>query len=309
MNAARLRQLLQNQPLVLDGGMATELERAGHVLNDALWSARILRESPQAILEMHKRFLQSGANIITSCSYQATIQGFMSTLDVNHKLAAQYIGNSVGLAQQARDDYLSRASESPLLVAAGLGPFGAFLANGSEYRGDYSLSRQELIEFHRDRWRLLSERDPDLILCETIPQRTELLALAELADVSDLAVAISMNCRDTTHLSDGTPLSECMRLLEQHDVAAVGVNCVSPELAIEATKELKRSTDLPLLAYPNSGERFSAATREWSGQADVEDFQAITQSLYDAGCRIIGGCCRTTPAHIETIAKTLEGLH
>jgi homocysteine S-methyltransferase len=309
MNGARLRQLLESQSLVLDGGMATELERAGHVLNDALWSARILRESPQAILEMHERFLQSGASIITSCSYQATIQGFMSTLDINQESAAQYIGDSVSLARQARDDYLSKGDESLVLVAAGIGPFGAYLANGSEYTGDYSLSRQELVEFHRDRWRLLSDRGPDLILCETIPRRTELLALAELADDSDLAVAISMNCRDATHLSDGTPLSECVKLLEQHNIAAVGVNCVSPELAIEAIKQLKLSTELPLLAYPNSGERFSALTREWTGQADAEDFQVITQSLYDAGCRIIGGCCRTTPAHIATIADTLEGLH
>jgi homocysteine S-methyltransferase len=313
MNGLELRQILRTHPLVLDGGLATELERAGYVLNDGLWSARILQESPEAIKETHKSFLRSGTQIVTSCSYQATIEGFMSTLDINHSQAAEFIGNSVELARQARDEYVTQATvqdNKPLvLVAAGIGPFGAYLANGSEYTGDYTLSLKELIDFHRERWILLSERKPDLILCETIPQRTELLALAALADAGDIAVAISMNCRNTTHLSDGTPLSECVRLLEQHNVDAVGINCISPDTAVAAARELQRSTDLPIVAYPNSGELFSASTKTWSGESDVEDFRTITQSLYDAGCRIIGGCCRTTPAHIATVAKTLQDLH
>lgn len=307
MNAEELRHLLADKPLVLDGGLATELENQGHALNDSLWSARLLSDSPGAIVETHLSFLRAGANIITSCSYQATVDGLMEKLGVTQERAETYIGNSVELARESRSQFQKESglANRVALIAAGVGPFGAYLANGAEYTGDYSLDWRALADFHRPRWELLLERKPDLVLCETIPQRNELLALARLSDECELGVIVSMSCRDGRHLADGTPLAECAVMLADSKVAAIGINCVSPKVAVEAVETLAEYAKLPIVAYPNSGEQYSASHKEWSGRQGVTDFETVAGRLLKAGCRIVGGCCRTTPADISQVAKIL----
>lgn len=306
MNSTELQQLLATRPLVLDGGLATELERGGHSLNDSLWSARLLSDSPQDIYETHLRFLNAGANIITSCSYQATVDGFINKLGLDTSGAESLIAESVELAQRARREFRTLVEDQSTYVAAGIGPYGAFLADGSEYTGNYDLSANELLGFHKPRWQILTAQTPDLVLCETIPQREELIALGQLADGSDVSVIISMSCKDAQHLRDGTPLIECVRILQQHNVGAVGINCVSPEIAIEAIGRLSEQSSLPLIAYPNSGEAYSAERKQWSGEKDVGDFEVVAKALMSEGCRIVGGCCRTTPKDIAAISRALN---
>ena len=289
---------------MLDGGLATELEKSGHSLNDSLWSARLLRDAPAAIQATHLAFLEAGADIITSSSYQATILGFTERLGISRASASKLIASSVNLAFAAREEYIgAQLSTQRPLVAAGIGPLGAFLADGSEYTGAYNANEHELFRFHHERWNLLRRLGPDLILCETIPKLEELRVLAKLADESEMAVAISVNCRDAFHLSDGTPMQECVQMLASHNIAAVGVNCVSPNLAIDAVRHLNECTDLPLLAYPNSGEAYLAEEKTWTGESNPNNFQSIAVALREAGCQIIGGCCRTTPSHIAAVAK------
>lgn len=221
--------------------------------------------------------------------------------------------------QQARDGYLSSLSDSEretkkrrLLVVGSVGPYGAFLADGSEYRGDYSLSSAEFKTFHHGRIEALFSAGVDVLACETMPSLPEVKALVELlrADFPGTEAWFSFTLKDEGRISDGTPLEDVVELLEDvEQVVAVGVNCVSDEMALAALKRLKQLTKKPLIVYPNSGEQWNAKSRDWYGERNEGSHLAKrTKEMWKAGARIIGGCCRTTPVDIRTIAETLENI-
>ncbi len=295
---------------MLDGGLATELEAAGHELSDALWSARLLVDDPGSIERVHRAYLDAGADCIITASYQATTAGFMARgLSLNQ--AETLLSSAVTLAEQARDDFWSqpanRHNRLRPLVAASVGPFGAYLADGSEYRGDYGLSVEELVTFHRPRWRLLVESNADLLACETIPSALEVRAIAELAQETPVTpLWVSMSCRDDRHINDGTPIVEAVSpLLSLPQVVAIGVNCTAPGYVAGLLAALAATTDKPLLAYPNSGERYDADNNCWLGISAPIEFGREARAWYQAGARLIGGCCRTGPAHIRQMRDAL----
>ncbi len=219
--------------LIVDGGLASELERAGFDLADPLWSAKTLLESPEAIAAVHRSYLEAGADCIISASYQATLQRFASRgLSAAESEAA--IRQSVRLAVDVRDlfwaDGVHRGDRLRPLVAASVGPYGAYLADGSEFTGDYDLDEEGLVAFHRRRWEVLCSTDADLLACETIPSLVEARALARLlGDTPDRFAWFSFSCRDGEHISDGTPIVECVQELNDFPrIAAIGVNCTAP---------------------------------------------------------------------------------
>lgn len=304
-----IESILERYPvLVIDGALATELERRGCDLKDDLWSAKILLEQPEKIRQVHYDYFKAGADCAITASYQATIAGF-TRRGLSEQEALALIQKSVRLAVEARDDFWAdpsnRVGRSRPFVAASVGPYGAYLADGSEYRGNYGLTEAELIDFHRPRMRALIDAGADLLACETIPCLAEAQALVKLLEEFHTLLAwISFSCRDETHVSEGQSLQECVRLVESSPfVAAVGVNCTSPKYIPSLIREAGKATRKPILVYPNSGESYDAARNDWDGQPVYESFSEEAREWQRAGARMIGGCCRTTPEDIRGIAR------
>lgn len=299
--------------LVIDGALATELERRGCDIKGELWSARVLLEQPELIRRLHLDYFEAGADCAISASYQATIPGFMRR-GMSEPEATALIRKSVQLATSARDEFWAQAANRTgrcrPLVAASVGPYGAFLADGSEYVGNYALSRDELMDFHRPRMRALVESGPDLLACETIPSYAEAEALAALlCEFPSVPAWFSFSARDGSRISEGRPFADCLRLLAEHpQVVAVGVNCTSPRHVPSLVREAKRQTRQPILVYPNLGESYDADRNAWSGVPACGSFAEEARLWYEAGARLIGGCCRTTPGDIRAIADWVRQL-
>ena len=296
--------------LVLDGGLATELERRGADLRDPLWSARVLLDQPELIRDVHLEYFRAGADLATTASYQASLSGFTKQ-GVDRRRAISLIGSSVALARHARAMFWASPDREPdrvwPLIAGSVGPYGAALADGSEYRGHYGVGRAELMEFHRPRLEVLVDAAVDVLAMETIPSLDEADALLELLAERPTARAwFSFTTRDAKHLSEGQPIEEAARLVSSSpQVIAVGVNCVPPRRVDALLARLRNATDLPLVVYPNSGERWDATLRCWCGEASPLDSASAVQRWRAAGARLIGGCCRTTPANITAIRDAL----
>lgn len=293
--------------LVIDGALATELERRGFDLKDDLWSAKILLEKPEAIKQLHYDYFKAGADCAITASYQATLEGFMKR-GLTEEQAYALLQKSVKLAIAARDEFWAdeenRVGRHKPFVAASVGPYGAYLADGSEYRGNYALTEEQLMDFHRPRMRALIEAGAELLACETIPSPIEARALVKLlGEFEGMSTWISFSCRDEAHVCEGEKLEVCIRQIESSpQVAAVGVNCTSPKFIPSLIREARKATDKPILVYPNSGESYSAEKMDWNGDPVYESFGEEARTWYEAGARMIGGCCRTSPEDIQVIA-------
>jgi homocysteine S-methyltransferase len=302
VTARSLADALAAGPVVLDGGLSTELESRGHDVTSALWSARLLRDAPRAIADAHAAFATAGAQVATTASYQATLPGFAAA-GIGSAEAARLIGRSVqlardGMADAGRDGW----------VAGSVGPYGAFLADGSEYSGSYvpALSVRELRAFHRPRLELLAAAGADVLACETLPAAAEVEALLAELDALGVPAWISLTAAPDR---DGVPRTRRGELLadvvsmarDVPAVIAVGVNCTNPTGVVATVGVAARAGGKPVVAYPNSGEVWDAAGRRWTGSPGVGD---VTRWL-DAGARLVGGCCRVRPADVRAIAAAV----
>ena len=292
--------------IVLDGALATELEQRGATLDDPLWSAKLLLETPKMIRQLHADYLAAGADILISASYQATFNGF-ARRGIGHAQAAELMWLSVRLAMEARDEFwaqpANRVGRQRPLVAASVGPYGAYLADGSEYRGDYGLSVAELMDFHRERLGVLVESGADLLACETIPCLAEGEALLRLLAEFPAAQAwLSFSCSNEEHVNHGEPLVDCVGLVNRSEqVVAVGVNCTPPRFVDSLLRRARQVTQRPLLAYPNSGEAWQNG--EWIESTRAADFCGAAATWRAAGARLIGGCCRTGPVEVAGLRR------
>lgn len=291
--------------IILDGGLATELEQRGADLRHKLWSAKMLREDPGMIREVHLDFLRAGADVITTATYQASFAGFAQS-GCDSAQASRLMRLSVELACQAREAFAAAAgSQARLrpLVAASIGPYGACLPDGGEYHGNYDLGKSELIDFHRPRMEVLAETEADLFAFETIPNLLEAEALIELLeDFPDKTAWLSFSCRDGTSVSHGEAFAHCAKLADDAwQIAAVGVNCTNPDY-VESLLKSAAGVSTPLVAYPNSGERWEPHRYEWSGEGSgIGDVTSWAR----AGARLIGGCCRIGPPAITAMRSEL----
>lgn len=302
-----LNALLEAHPFaVLDGALATELEARGCDLADNLWSARVLMENPQLIRDVHLDYFRAGAQVAITASYQATPAGFAAR-GLTEAQSKALIEESVKLAKEARSLYYAENPDAgPLLVAGSVGPYGAYLADGSEYRGDYTRSAEEFTAFHRPRIDALLNAGVDLLACETLPSFAEITALADLLSACPHAQAwFSFTLRDDKHLSDGTPLARVVDVLSRHpQVIALGINCIALENTTAALKHLHSLSALPLVVYPNSGETYDAVTKTWHTHGDsCGTLVGYLPQWLEAGAKLIGGCCRTNPKDIAELCK------
>jgi homocysteine S-methyltransferase len=291
---------------VLDGGLATELEGSGHDLSDRLWSARLLLTDPDAIEAAHLEYFRAGARVATTASYQASIEGFAAA-GLDHDAASRLIALSVELASRARARYRAESGDKgALLVAGSVGPYGAMLADGSEYRGDYDPGAAALADFHRPRIAALVEAGADLIAFETIPTIREAEVLVELLDEVALPAWLSYSCRDELSTSAGEPIEAAVALGAHPRVVAVGVNCTAPRYLPALLAAARTATEQPLIAYPNGGERWDPASRRWLAD-DVGAYDPATvASWVGLGATWLGGCCGTGPAEITALAERIR---
>ena len=307
--------------MVLDGALATELERRGADLRDPLWSAKCLLQDPGLIRQLHYDYFVAGADVAITASYQASFAGF-ARRGIDADAAAALMRLSVTLAREARDAFWAvpehRAGRQRPLVAASVGPYGAALADGSEYRGDYGMTVEQLMAWHRPRLAVLAApkgfpppgAGADLLACETIPSLAEAEALVRLlGEFPDAAAWLSFSCRDETHISDGNPLAAGIELGEGCDqIVAMGINCTAPPLIEPLLASVRGLTAKPLLVYPNRGETWDAAAKCWVPGTGEGDLAIPAEKWRAAGAQLIGGCCRTTPEDIRAIADTLRSV-
>lgn len=307
-----IKPILEHQGVVIiDGALATELERRGADLRDALWSARLLLDAPELIRAVHLDYLRAGADVLITASYQASYAGF-ARRGLDAAAVDDLFRRSVQLACDARDDFwadvANRTGRSRPIVAASVGPYGAYLADGSEYRGDYGLNVAELMAWHRPRMAVLAAAGADLLALETIPCLAEVEALtALLAEFPHMPAWLACSCRDGASLSSGDAFQDTAALAARTpQIVAVGVNCTAPRYVEDLLIAARVVTAKPLLCYPNSGEAWDAAARCWVAGSGVTDFAEPARRWQAAGARLIGGCCRTTPEDIVVIAQALR---
>ncbi len=307
MDSHHVRDALRHgRPIVLDGGLATQLEAQGADLSDSLWSARLLVEEPEAIVDAHLAFYRAGANVATAASYQATFEGFAKR-GLDRGAAEDLLRRSVELAERAKAQALDEGAAGPLFVAASVGPYGAMLADGSEYRGSYGLTVAQLADFHRDRLRVLAGTGADVLAVETIPELEEAAAVAGLlGEVPGTAAWISFSCADGRRIRSGAPIEEAVEAVrDAPGVIAIGVNCTAPQHVDELIGRIRATTSLPIAVYPNSGEGWDAVARRWTGTGPGRVDGDAAAHWVAAGARLVGGCCRVSPSQIGAMASAL----
>ena len=300
-------------PLIIDGGLATTLESHGHDLDDPLWSARLLLDDPEAIVRVHQEFLAAGADVIISAGYQASETGFRMR-GLSEVKAEAMLRLSVDLAIQARDEFwqdpANRAGRMRPLVAASIGPYGAYLGDGSEYRGDYGLDAAELCAFHQPRWRIFADTAVDVLACETIPSLIEARVLLDLVrGTPDREAWLSVSCCNGQHLCDGSAIVDLARACDAApNLVAVGINCTPPQFVASLIAEVRRGTTKPVIVYPNRGERYDAVDKRWLAGSEAVDWDEAVVEWRRLGVAGIGGCCRVGPGDIAAIRRCL-GYH
>lgn len=314
--------------LLLDGGLATALERRGHNLNDELWSARLLLDRPDEIGAVHREYLEAGADCITTASYQATVAGFMRQGATRSEALAALV-RATELAVTAVESTVRGAGTLTTppslrpLVAASVGPYGAYLADGSEYDGRYGVPDGVLRAFHAERFHLLAGSGADLVACETIPNAREAeVLLGLLGESAGRWAWFTFSCPDATRIWDGTPIEEVASLCASNPrVAGVGINCTNPRFVGELVDRISGTIDLPVVVYPNSGEHYDPVSKSWSpgGRGIRGEAQSVDggdagftwldgiHAAWEAGARVLGGCCRIGPAEIAELRARLAG--
>lgn len=303
--------ILAREPfVVLDGGLASELADRGHDLDDPLWSARVLLEDPAAIAAVHRDYYAAGADVATTATYQAGFPGLRAR-GLDDTSITAVLRSAMALARAEADRVVLRPRP---LVAASLGSYGATVPGGSEYTGDFgAIDDDALATFHAQRLAVLRE-GADLVAFETIPSRREARVIARVLREAapGLSAWVSFACRDAMHTGSGDRIVDCAaELAGAPGLVALGINCSVPSIVEAAVVELGRATDLPRIAYPNAGESWTtlAAAGHWCGtRVEPEAFAAQARSWWSAGARILGGCCRTTPAHVAALVGLREAL-
>ncbi|MEU9145452.1 homocysteine S-methyltransferase [Streptomyces sp. NPDC048349] len=286
-----LAEALAHRTVLLDGGLSNQLAAQGCDLSGGLWTGRVLAERPDQVAAAHTAYARAGAEVLITASYQ---------IGPRHPRAAELLHRSVALAAR-----VAGAAGHEVWVAASVGPYGAVLADGSEYRGRYGLSVRELTAFHRPRIEALLAAGPDVLALETIPDPDEAQALLTVLAETGAPAWLSYTAAGGRTRS-GAPLAEAFALAAASpQVIAVGVNCCDPAEVLPALEAAAATTRTPLVAYPNDGSVWEAATATW--HAPRTEAPWPTAAWLRTGARLIGGCCRIGPDRIAALRGKMAG--
>jgi homocysteine S-methyltransferase len=287
--------------VILDGGLSNALAARGHDLSDELWTARLLRDAPGEVAAVHRTYYAAGAEVATTASYQAGVPGF-ERAGLSRAEAEALVRRSVTLAREVRDELAGDGHRR--LVAASVGPYGAVLADGSEYRGRYGVGAAALRDFHLPRLELLASAGPDLFAVETVPDLEEAEVLVPLLDEIGLPAWLSYSCAGLLTRA-GQPLADAFAVVAPSTaVVATGVNCCAPDDVRPALEVARAVTGKPGVAYPNSGQGWDSGTHTWSGATSFD--VALAPGWVAAGAAYVGGCCQVGPDDIAALARTLS---
>ncbi|MFB7172148.1 homocysteine S-methyltransferase [Streptomyces sp. NPDC056254] len=296
---APLAEALAHRSVVLDGGLSNQLAAQGCDLTGGLWTARVLDERPDQVEAAHMAYARAGAQVLITASYQVGYETFAAR-GRDRDATTALLHRSVALAARA-----AGAADHDVWVAASVGPYGAVLADGSEYRGRYGLSVRELAAFHRPRIEALLAAGPDVLAVETLPDPGEAEAVLTVLSETDAPAWLSYTVADGRTRS-GHPLLEAFALAARApQVIALGVNCCDPAEVLPALESAAAVTAKPLLAYPNDGSVWEATTGTWRSPEATPPWP--TASWRRTGARLLGGCCRIGPDHIAHLARDLTG--
>jgi homocysteine S-methyltransferase len=307
-----IEEILQKQKVfILDGALGTQIQKNGHDVNDSLWSAKFLDEDSTVIKEVHSQYLCAGADCIITSSYQASIEGFLKK-GFSQEKAIELIKLSINIAKETRDEFWAsfedKASRVKPLVAASIGPYGAYLADGSEYTGDYKISDKELKSFHKKRLEIIIETNPDILACETIPSFKEVKIISDLLKCyPNTSSWITFSAKDENYTNAGDDIKECMTYLnKQEHINALGINCTAPQYIPMLIENIKSVSSKPIVVYPNGGSKYNPITKVWEkGELSPQEYAKLSHLWYTKGAKIIGGCCLTGPDEIQCIRKIL----
>lgn len=313
----KFKDLLDKQEIIiLDGALGTELESLGYDVSGKLWSARYLLDQPQIIQNVHESYVRAGSDIITTSSYQASVPAFVET-GLTPEKSYDLLKETVFLARKAiKNTWQALSPEEQKqrpcpLVAGSVGPYAAYLADGSEYTGNYQLSEEEYRDFHRPRIQALLEAGSDLLAIETIPNGAEEAAILRLLaeEFPQAETYLSFVAQAENAISDGTKIEELGNLAQESpQVLAVGFNCTAPHLIAPLLDALGQVCNKPFLTYPNSGETYNGLTKTWHDDPEQERSLLENSKLWqNQGVRLFGGCCRTRPEDIAQLARGLKG--
>jgi len=265
----------------LDGGLSTALENNGNKLTTSLWTGELILVNPSEITKAHLDFINAGADIIITSSYQISYLG-CSKRGWSESKTDQALRGSTQLAKDA----VLKSGKS-VKVASSIGPYGAALADGSEYKGNYGVTKSALKDFHARRLEVLISTSPDLLALETMPDTFEVELLLELLSDCPIPYWVSYSCKAGNQTNAGQSFTEAVSLAK--DAMAVGINCTAPELITDLL--LSTKSDKPFVVYPNSGRSWNAKTKEWEGSSEAGFDELLIKSWISAGAQIIGGCC------------------
>lgn len=295
--------------IVLDGAMSDELEKQGINTNNKLWTATALINDLDKVYQAHMDYFKAGAQLVITDTYQANSQAFTAS-GYSQEEAEKFIQNGVKIAQKARDDFEKETGQHNY-VAATIGSYGAYLADGNEYRGDYDLTQAEYLDFHLPRLKAVLSQKPDLIALETQPKLDEPVAVLNWLkeNQANIPVYVSFTLKNSKQISDATSIQKAVTKINEYEqVFAIGINCVNPEIVSDALVEIGKYTNKPLVVYPNLGAVYDPEIKQWKDVEAKFDFNELATKWYDLGARLIGGCCTTGPKEIQEISQALEKL-
>ena len=276
----------------LDGGLSTALENNGNKLTTSLWTGELIRSNPAQITRAHLDFINAGAQIIITSSYQLSYPGCKdrgwSEVDTDQALIA---------STQLAKDAITQSGKS-VKVAASVGPYGASLADGSEYKGNYGVSKSALKDFHARRLEILISTSPDYLALETMPDTSEVEILLELLTDCPIPFWISYSCKEGNQTNAGQSFQSAVDLAS--NAMAVGINCTKPELITDLLRSAK--SNKPFIVYPNSGRVWDAKNKVWTGSAAAGFSNKLVNEWMEAGAEIIGGCCGIGAAEIKALS-------
>ena len=293
--------LVGDSVVVLDGGLSTQLESRGHAMDDPLWTGRVLVQNPSAITRAHRDYVEAGARVLVTASYQVSRRGFAEA------------GLSPGAADEALVASIEAARVATVgqscLVAASVGPYGAILHDGSEYRGRYGVARQALVDFHAERLDVLVRGRPDLLAVETIPDVDEAEALVEvLGEHSDVPAWMTFSAGDDSRTCAGQPIEDAVHVASSApNVVAIGINCTEPGHVSGLIRRMRVVSSLPIVVYPNAGGVWSPTDSSWNVPSGPPLRRELVDDWCRAGAAAIGGCCGTDAGVIADLARQLTG--
>jgi len=306
------KQLLENQrEIIIEGDLGTQIQKNGYDVNDSLWSAKYLDENPDVIKEVHRQYLEAGADIIITSSYQASLEGFIKKGFLKEK-AIDLMKLSINIALETRDEFWKNYEEKDKrikpLVAASIGPYGAYLADGSEYTGKYGISDEELSDFHRKRLEILISTSPDILAIETMPLLSEVKIIVKLLkEFNKIPTWVTFSAKNESTTNANDDIKECMSFLENEDcISAVGINCTAPQYIPKLIENIKLVSTKPIVVYPNGGSKYNPILKVWEkGEISALEYSKLSHLWFQKGAQIIGGCCETTPKEILNIRERL----